>query len=85
MNNMKTLVEKFEKLEESLLDAELMIKQLENEDNLFNHKYELESLDEDDRDEIESLLFALNATYSRLSTHFYRNSGYEPAIMEEQA
>ena len=83
-----TILEKFEKLEESLHTAEAVIQQLENKDNLYSNKYELESLDEYDKEEIDSLLFTLNRTFDRLSSEYFLNCNhkqYRPEILEEQA
>tara|TARA_B100000700_G_scaffold255041_1_gene287604 strand:+ start:185 stop:448 length:264 start_codon:yes stop_codon:yes gene_type:complete len=83
-----TILEKFEKLEESLHTAEAVIQQLENKDNLYSNKYELESLDEYDKEEIDSLLFTLNRTFDRLSSEYFLNCNhrqYRPEMLEEQA
>lgn len=83
-----TILEKFQKLEESLHMAEVVIQQLENKDNLYSNKYELESLDEYDKDEIDSLLFTLNRTFDRLSSEYFLNCNhkqYRPEMLEEQA
>ncbi len=83
-----TILEKFEMIENSLHMAEGFIQQLENEDSLYTHKYELETLDKYDRDEINDLLYSLNATFNRLSYEYFLNCNhkeYRPKVLEEQA